>query len=225
MKLTPKQAAFVREYLVDLNGTQAAIRAGYSEKTAKQIASQLMDKPEVAEAISAAQAERSDRLAISVDGIEQELAKIGWFNIKDHVSIITAADPHAAILALPDSVTAAIAGITVDTYMDGRGEDAREVRRVTLKFFDKRAALVDLGRRHGMFVDRHEIVDKTPLPDRTKLDRAKAVIQVIAAAGIEARTRGHLAKLKSMALLMRRLSDEWLEDVNWNTPKEKHNVE
>ena len=67
MSLTPKQEAFVSEYLVDLNATQAAIRAGYSEKTAQMIGSENLSKPMVAAAIAAAQAERSERTEITQD--------------------------------------------------------------------------------------------------------------------------------------------------------------
>lgn len=62
--MTPKQAAFVREYLIDLNATQAAIRAGYSEGTAKQQGSRLLTNVDVAQAISEAQAERADKCDI-----------------------------------------------------------------------------------------------------------------------------------------------------------------
>lgn len=66
MALTPKQAAFVDEYLVDLNATQAAIRAGYSEKNAHKIASELLGKTGVAAAIRAAQLERSERVKVEI---------------------------------------------------------------------------------------------------------------------------------------------------------------
>ncbi len=67
MSLTPKQECFVAEYLIDLNATQAAIRAGYSEKTAYSIGQENLKKPEVAEAVIAAQAERSERTEITQD--------------------------------------------------------------------------------------------------------------------------------------------------------------
>ncbi len=65
--MTPKQKRFVAEYLIDLNATQAAIRAGYSEKTAYSIGQENLKKPEVAEAVIAAQAERSERTEITQD--------------------------------------------------------------------------------------------------------------------------------------------------------------
>lgn len=65
--MTPKQQQFVDEYLIDLNATQAAIRAGYSEKTAGSIGQENLTKPEVAAAIQAAMDERSKRTEITVD--------------------------------------------------------------------------------------------------------------------------------------------------------------
>ena len=62
--MTPKQEAFVREYLIDLNGTQAAIRAGYSEATARAIASENLSKPDIADAIAEAQALRAEKCEI-----------------------------------------------------------------------------------------------------------------------------------------------------------------
>ena len=69
--LTAKQQRFVEEYLVDLNATQAAIRAGYSEETAGSIGHENLMKPEIAAAIVAAQAERSNRTAITADKVLQ----------------------------------------------------------------------------------------------------------------------------------------------------------
>jgi hypothetical protein len=67
MAMTPKQARFVEEYLVDLNATQAAIRAGYSAKTARFVGCENLSKPYIAEAIAAAQSERSARTEITQD--------------------------------------------------------------------------------------------------------------------------------------------------------------
>ena len=76
MKLTPKQKRFVEEYLVDLNGAQAAIRAGYSARTAKQFASELMGKPAIQTAISEAMSARAERTEITQDAVLQRLWQI-----------------------------------------------------------------------------------------------------------------------------------------------------
>ncbi|MBB4004467.1 terminase small subunit [Aurantimonas endophytica] len=74
MTLTAKQRRFVDEYLVDLNATQAAIRAGYSERTARQVASENLAKPDIAKAISDAKTERSARTRVDADWLLRRLA-------------------------------------------------------------------------------------------------------------------------------------------------------
>lgn len=75
-KLTDKQTAFVREYLVDLNATQAAIRAGYSERTASRIGPQLLGKTCVREAIENAQAKRARRVEVTQDYVLSNLVEV-----------------------------------------------------------------------------------------------------------------------------------------------------
>lgn len=84
-KLTPKQQRFVDEYLIDLNATQAAIRAGYSPKTATAIASENLSKPSISAAIACAMAERSKRTGITQDRILEELAKVAFIKLTDIV--------------------------------------------------------------------------------------------------------------------------------------------
>lgn len=69
VKLTDKQAAFVREYLVDLNATQAAIRAGYSERTAYSVGQRLLKNVEIQRAVAAAQAKRARRVEIKAEDV------------------------------------------------------------------------------------------------------------------------------------------------------------
>lgn len=73
MALTAKQTKFISEYTVDMNATQAAIRAGYSAKTANRIASENLSKPDIQEAITKAQAESAERNATTVDSITDML--------------------------------------------------------------------------------------------------------------------------------------------------------
>ena len=85
-KMTPKQKRFVEEYLVDLNATQAAIRAGYSPKTATVIGAETLTKPYVSAAIEKALAERSRRTGINQDRVIRELARIAFVKISDVVT-------------------------------------------------------------------------------------------------------------------------------------------
>lgn len=163
--LTPKQQRFVEEYLIDLNATKAAIRAGYSEKTAKEIGSENLAKPNIAKAIQEAQNKRAERTEITQDMVLQELAKIGFSNMLDYMTKTDSGDLVPDFSTLTRDQAAAISEITVETYTEGRGEDAEEVKRVKFKLGDKRAALVDMGRHLGMFKDKIEHSGKIEISD------------------------------------------------------------
>lgn len=81
-ELTDRQARFCEEYLIDLNATQAAIRAGYSEKTANRIASELLSKLDIQEKIAELKAERAKRTEMTQDSVIQELAAVARAEIK-----------------------------------------------------------------------------------------------------------------------------------------------
>ena len=84
-KLTEKQQRFVEEYLIDLNATQAAIRAGYSAKTADQQGSRLLANVKVQQAIAERMAERSKRTGVNQDRVVLELSKIAFLKMTDVV--------------------------------------------------------------------------------------------------------------------------------------------
>lgn len=85
MALTPKQEAFVAEYLIDLNATQAAIRAGYSAHTAHKQGSQLLGKTGISDAIAKAKHKRAKRTEVTQDRVVAELAKLGFYDIRKAV--------------------------------------------------------------------------------------------------------------------------------------------
>ena len=157
MALRGKQQRFVDEYLVDRNATQAAIRAGYSAKTATVIGAENLTKPNIQEAIKLGEAEIAERTKITQDMVIKELAKIGFSNMLDYITITNGGDPVTDFSALTRDQAAAISEITVEEYTEGRGDDARNVKRTKFKLSDKRSALVDMGRHLGMFKDKVEI--------------------------------------------------------------------
>ena len=86
-KLNDRQAIFVKEYLIDLNATRAVIAAGYSERSARQIAASNMAKPYIRAAIDLAMKERAAKLDISAEAVIAELARIGFADMADFVEI------------------------------------------------------------------------------------------------------------------------------------------
>ena len=145
MRVTKKQKRFVEEYLIDLNATQAAIRAGYSPKTAKDIGCENLAKPNISDAIDKAMAERSRRTGINQDRILLELARIGLAKITDVV------DPDTGKI-LPDASDDDLACIQSIKIKPNEFGTEREV-----KLYDKKSALVDLGKHLGLFKDKVEL--------------------------------------------------------------------
>lgn len=141
--MTKKQKRFVEEYLIDLNATQAAIRAGYSPDSAGQIGEQNLKKLEISNAISKAMAERSKRTGINADRVILELAKIALANMADVVDTDTAAVKPGA----SSYDTAAIQSVKVKKSSSNSGTMIeREVRMM-----DKLKALELLGKHLGMY--------------------------------------------------------------------------
>lgn len=94
--LTPKQQRFVEEYLIDLNATQAAIRAGYSEKTAKSIGQENLTKPDIQKAIEEAQSKRTEQTQIDAAYVLKRLVEI------DQMDVLDIMDDQMKILPLRD---------------------------------------------------------------------------------------------------------------------------
>lgn len=150
--MNPRQQRFVEEYLVDLNATQAAIRAGYAEGSAKVTASRMLTDDNVAAAIAEAKAKRSERTEITQDMVLRELALIGFANAGDYFDWdadgITLR-PKADLTREQQAVVAEVS----ETVTEKGGT-------IRLKLHDKRASLVDIGRHLGMFPSRHEVTGK-----------------------------------------------------------------
>lgn len=159
--LTTRQFMFAREYLVDLNGRDAALRAGYCresqcEKAARVRGSRLLRTPAVAQAINDMLAETT---GVTKTRIVDELAQIGFANMLDYLVI----QPDGSTVVDLSNVTreqaTAIAEVTTDTFMSGKGEDAREVKRVRIKLADKQPAIDKLIRLLGVYRDKLALTD------------------------------------------------------------------
>lgn len=92
-----------------------------------------------------------ERAVISTEQVLEELAKIGFANMLDYARVSSDGEPFINLSDVTRDQAAAIAAFTVEDFKDGRGEDARDVRKVTFKLHDKRSALVDIGTHLGMF--------------------------------------------------------------------------
>lgn len=158
-KLTDKQAAFVREYLVDLNAAAAARRAGYSEKTARRMGHENLTKPDIAAAIQAAMDERAQRTEITADRVLQELARIGFADIRD---LFEWDEERAAFIPsrdLTEDEAAAISEVQSETttYTETDKDYTETKIKLKLKTYDKLSALEKIGKHLGLFSDRLKV--------------------------------------------------------------------
>ena len=147
-KLTDKQQRFVDEYLIDLNATQAAIRAGYSVRTANEQGTQNLAKLSIQDAISKKMAERSKRTGVNQDRVVLELAKVAFAKMTDIV------DSKGRIKedASPDD----LACIESIKYKESDNEYGGSVER-EVKIASKLKALELLGKHLGMWSDKFNV--------------------------------------------------------------------
>lgn len=140
-KLTDRQERFCLEYVVDLNATQAAIRAGYKEGTAGQTAAENLKKPQIKKKIAQLQAEIAKRTEITADMVVRELAAIGFADVRECFDQLgNIMNPKK----LPDSIAKVVAGIDVI-------EVKKDVKVKKLKLWNKVAALESLAKHLGMY--------------------------------------------------------------------------
>ncbi len=151
MALTPKQKRFVAEYLVDLNATAAAIRAGYSEKTANRIASENLSKPDIQSAIQEAIEKRQKRTEITQDMVLRETAKLAFFDVR---KMFDGNGKPLDISRLDDDTAAALVGLDVQDVADPDGNYVGYVKKY--KMADKLKALELLGKHLGAFERREQ---------------------------------------------------------------------
>lgn len=150
-ELTAKQRMFCAEYLVDLNAAQAAIRAGYSEATAKEMGYENLTKPHIHDCIQKLMDERRKRVRVSADDVLMELKRMAFYDPADiaRVSITCPED----ILKLPEDVRRCIIGWGYD-----------KAGNFTLKLSGKTQQLEMIGRHLKMFTDKSEITGRDGEP-------------------------------------------------------------
>lgn len=153
-ELTEKQQRFVEEYLIDLNATQAAIRSGYSAKTADVQGSRMLANVKVQQAISEIMANRSKRTGVNQDMVVQELARIAFVKMTDVVNADGEIRPDAS-----DDDLACIESVKYKrSDTDTGSSEEREV-----KIASKLKALELLGKHLGMWNDKLDVNVTTPI--------------------------------------------------------------
>lgn len=158
MGLTAKQQRFVDEYLIDLNATQAAIRAGYSAKTAGQIGDENLKKPQIAAAVAQRMTDRAERTQVDADYVLRRMVEIDQMDVLD---ILTDSMELKPVSQWPRVWRQYLSGFDLAEMFEGRGDDRAIVGVLKkIKWPDKVKNLELLGRHFGMFTDNLAVTGK-----------------------------------------------------------------
>jgi len=152
--MSNKQQAFVEEYLHDFNATRAAIAAGYSERTARQIASRLLTKANIQEAIKA----RIDEKAMGADEVLTRLAGMARSDMGEFLDISSMAFQVDLSGAVEKGLTHLIKKVKqrTTTTLSKDGVET-ETSDIEIELYDAQAALVHIGKHHKLFTDRVDV--------------------------------------------------------------------
>lgn len=169
MALTDKQEMFCREYLIDLNATQAAIRAGYSVKTANRIAAQNLSKLDIQNRIAELKTKRNEDVGIDADYVLRRLVEIDQMDVLD---ILNDDGSLKAISQWPKSWRTTLTGLDISTTIQNFDEEKAETILKKIKWPDKVKNLELLGRHVSIqaFKDnvKNEITGKDGGPIKTE---------------------------------------------------------
>ena len=170
---------FCQEYLFDLNGTKAAIRAKFSKKSARSTASQLLTKVNIQQRLAELKALREERTKVTQDRVVKELALIGFSDLQNYISIdeLTGVITAKGFDAMPPEESRALKSIKEDRAIkeDADGKGVTVYDKVSFTMHDKIRALEILARHLGMLVERHEVTgeDGGPVQIEYVLMKAK----------------------------------------------------
>lgn len=177
-ELTPKQERFVQEYLVDRNATQAAIRAGYNEKSAHDQGSRLLKHIEVKEAIQARASTALAKLEVTEERTLQEVSAVGFSNIKDFLEW----DQDRGLVVkdskdIPDVLASAIESIEDQTLTTTNKDGSRTYTRhkLKVKLYPKLPALQLISEYIGL---TDSLAPKVEIFIRTGIDRTPDPVDV-----------------------------------------------
>jgi phage terminase small subunit len=161
-KLTPKQERFCQEYVIDLNGAQAAIRAKYSERSADKIAWELLENSRVSERVSQLKAAQLKRLGLEADTILRELLSIATADATQAFDDMGGLKPFKE---WPAGLKKSLSSLEVTELFDGQGMQRAAIGLLKkVRFWDKPRSLEMLGKHLKLFAERMELTGKDGAP-------------------------------------------------------------
>lgn len=170
--LSAKQERFCREYLVDLNASAAARRAGYSKRNADVVGPRLLGKAGIKKRIGELNRKRLDRVDINADEVLLELKRIAFFDLRD----LTDGEGNIRPLhELPEDIRRALAGVKIEALYSGRGNDRLEIGQIRdYNLLDKVRCLILLGKHVGLFQDKLKVEVTGERAERLRKARERA---------------------------------------------------
>jgi phage terminase small subunit len=174
--LTPREHAFVSAYLESHNATQAYVKAGYSPKGANANAARLIAKDSVSAAIQSGEAAAKKRHIKTLDNVVEELSRIAFVGLS-RFTRIKDGDPVVDFSNCTQADLDLLSEITVESYIEGKGDEAKTVKKVKIKLNDRQRALETLGKHLGLFKEGPNVAPPNPLADafRELLARGSAL--------------------------------------------------
>jgi phage terminase small subunit len=178
-KLTPRQERFVEEYIIDLNATQAAIRAGYAAKDADVQGPRLLGNVGVSRAVASLKAKRAAETGITAERVLAELALLAFsdhthFEVDGKGAVTLAKGAPAGAHRAVSSIKRKISSIGMGADADGDGPIVQA--EVEIKLWDKPGMLRLAGRHVGLFPDRMELTGKDGVPLESNAARVTFVL-------------------------------------------------
>lgn len=203
-KLPQRQLRFVEEYLLELNATKAAIKAGYSEKTARQIGSRLLTNMAIKSVINQRLKKQGDKNEELKQKVINEIGRIAFFDVR---KAFDNEGKPLPVHQLDDDTAASIAGIEVEVEhsktrkINEDGEDVGDsiqteiARTHKFKLADKHSALATLARHLGMFdKDKVKVTGDKDHPVVHKIDLSDELADIMSLEQLEEMKRRGLAK-------------------------------
>jgi len=156
-----KHEQFARYIAEGMSAKDALPKLGYlpnsNALTTEVYANNMARRPAIKDRIQELRDQAASKTNITIQRVLEELAKIGFANMMDYMKTQPDGTAYVDLSDLDRDKAAAISEIVVDEYTEGKGDDARQVKRVRFKLHDKRAALLDIGKHLGMFRERVEV--------------------------------------------------------------------
>lgn len=169
--LNAKQTRFVQEYVVDLNATDAARRAGYNERSVEAIGYENLRKPQIQAAIAEIQSRRAERTEVKADRVVAELARVGFSDVR---RLFNDDGSMKSVKDWPDDVAAAVSSIETLEEYEGSGENRRFVGLTKkVKLWDKNKALASLMQHLGMVVHKLKVEEERTLVVRHEYEQLR----------------------------------------------------